>query len=216
VNRRPENTLTSCDFLAELNTIGMILRLAPGQILYQSGETANYCYLIVTGSLQTVRAMPDGRRHVTAFLCAGDFLGLGTLDQYDAAAETVSGAVLQRYSCGAINRIAAENARLALQLRELLTQRLSRAHDRLLLLGRKTATERLASFLLDMDRRLSRDPRGRIRLPRRADMADYLGLTMATISRLMRQLHESELISVDRGFVRIKNRGTLQQIADEA
>jgi CRP-like cAMP-binding protein len=202
--------------LSELNTIGIVLRLSPGQKLYQSGEMAQYCYFVVNGSLQTVRAMPDGRRHVTAFLCSGDFFGLDTLGQYDAAAETVSGAVLQRYSRGAIDRIAAENARLALQLRNLLAQRLTRAHDRLLLLGRKTAIERLASFLLDMGRRLPPDPCGRIRLPRRADMADHLGLTMATISRLMRQLCEAELISADRGFVRIENPEALAQIADEA
>ena len=104
--------------------------------------------------MRTVKLMEDGRRQIGEFLMAGDLLGFDALDTYDFAAEAVSDVVLRRYPRRMVDALAESNVALARRLRDMTAISLRMAHSRLVLLGRKTASERIASFLLEMAERL--------------------------------------------------------------
>ena len=115
---------------------------------------ADCCYRILSGCVRMVKLMEDGRRQIGEFLMAGDLLGFDALGTYDFAAEAVSDAVLRRYPRRMVDALAESNVALTRRLRDLTSISLRTAHARLVLLGRKTATERIATFLLEMAERL--------------------------------------------------------------
>lgn len=174
------------------------------------GQSAGYCYLIVTGCARTVKLMEDGRRQLGEFFFAGDLFGWEALDQHDFGVEAVTPVTLLRYSRGSLYALADRDRILARRLREITARQLRAGRERLVLLGRKTASERIASFLLEMAERISPDGGSLIELPMsRADMADYLGLTIETVCRGLTQLRRHGVITVERSKVVILNRNAL-------
>ena len=117
---------------------------------------ADYCYRILSGCVRMVKLMEDGRRQIGEFLMAGDLLGFDTLATYDFAAEAVTDVVLRRYPRRMVDALAESNLALARRLRDMTSVSLRQAHGRMVLLGRKTASERIATFLLEMAERLPR------------------------------------------------------------
>ena len=143
------------DALDLLEQFGTTVALRPDQEIHSEGGRAEFCYRIVAGCVRMVKLMEDGRRQIGEFLMAGDLLGFNVLDSYDFAAETVTDVVVRRYPRRTVDALAGSNLALAGQLRDVASVNLRAAHGRLVLLGRKTATERIASFLLEMSRRLT-------------------------------------------------------------
>jgi CRP-like cAMP-binding protein len=161
--------------------------------------------------------MEDGRRQICEFLMAGDLLGFDALDCYDFTAEAVSDVVLRRYPRRTVDALASTNLTLARRLRDVASISLRLAHARLVLLGRKTASERIASFLLEMAERLPQSRPNVLALPMgRTDIADHLGLTIETVCRLLGHLRRDGTLAIDRGTITIRNPGALQQMASEA
>ncbi len=174
------------------------------------GESAGYCYLVVSGCVRTVRLMEDGRRQVGEFLFPGDLFGWEALDEHDFAAEAVTPVTLRRYPRSSIEALADRDRDFARRLPELTARELRAGRERMVLLGRKTASERVASFLLEMAERINPDGRALIDLPMgRADMADYLGLTIETVCRGLTQLRRHGTIAVERAKVMIRDRSAL-------
>ncbi len=174
------------------------------------GEPAGYCYTVVSGCVRTVKLMEDGRRQVGEFLFPGDLFGWEALDEHDFAAEAVTPVTLRRYSRRSLEALADRDRDFARRLRELTASQLRAGRERMLLLGRKTAAERIASFLLEMAERMNPDGRALIELPMgRADMADYLGLTIETVCRGLTQLRRRGTIAVERARVLICDRSAL-------
>ncbi len=170
------------------------------QSIYAEGEPATFCYRILAGCVRMVRLMEDGRRQITEFLLHGDLLGLDTLEAYDLSAEAVIPTVLRRYTRAAVDALADRDAAVARGLRGFAALRLYRAWDRMTLLGRKTAMERIASFLLEMTARIPRAGHDHMTLPMgRADIADHLGLTTETVCRVLRCLRQDGTIGSSRG-----------------
>jgi len=179
------------------------------EIFAQGGE-AGHCYLVVRGCVRTVRLMEDGRRQIGEFLLPGDLFGWEALDEHDFAAEAVTGVVLRRFPRRALEALADRDRDFARRLRELTAGQLRAGRERMLLLGRKTASERIASFILEMARRISPDGRTAIELPMgRADMADYLGLTIETVCRGLMQFRRDGTIGVERTRLLIRDRRAL-------
>ena len=178
-----------------LDAIGTVVSVARGAELYGEGEKADCWYQVRSGMLRTYKLLSDGRRQIDAFLMPGDFLGFEGLSEHSFAADAITKATVVRYSRGRIDTLARENARFGAHLLQITLKRLSEAHDHLMLLGRKTAEEKIVSFLLDqLDRAEERDI---IELPMsRGDIADYLGLTIETVSRTLSALKQEGMIEL--------------------
>ena len=205
------------DPLDMLANSGITITLPRDRELHAQGDTAEFCYRVISGCLRTVRLMEDGRRQVGAFLLAGDCLGFDALDTYDFAAEAVSDAVIRRYRRREVEALTERHPALARRLRAMAAQDLRDAYGRMLLLGRKTASERVASFLLEMAARqgLGRQPGARkVALPMsRVDIADHLGLTVETVCRMVTHLRRDGTIAIETGGVELRSLSALTHLA---
>ncbi len=203
---------------AELDRIGTVMNYARGRMVIEEGNPAEYVYKVVGGALRSVRLLPDGRRCITNFLLPGDFFGFTESREYLHTVEAIADATVVRYSRRGFEVLLEGNPRAGRRFFGLMCQELSVAQDRLLLLGRKHALERLATFLLAMaDRKSSAIATGgnAIELPmNRTDVADYLGLTVETVSRLLTQLRGRRIIDLPTAnHVVILKRDDLEDIS---
>ena len=204
------------DALDLLEQFGTTISIQREQEIHGQGEQASSCYRILRGCVRMVKLMEDGRRQIGEFLMAGDLLGFDALDTHDFAAEAVTDVVLRRYPRRMVDMLAESNTALARRLRDLTAISLRMAHTRLLLLGRKTASERIATFVLEMAERLPRTAAGVMDMPMgRMDMADHLGLTIETVCRVLALLRRDATIAIERGSIAIRDRVGLQQMASE-
>ncbi|MDE2005703.1 MAG: helix-turn-helix domain-containing protein [Rhodospirillales bacterium] len=185
--------------LAALDGSAATINVDKDRTLFAEGDPAEFCYRILGGAVRMVKQMADGRRQVTEFLLPGDLVGLDAFDRHDLAAETVMSTTLTRYRRAAVEHLAEDDPALARQLRAQGAERLRAAHERITMLGRRTASERLARFLLEMEHRAPRGGCGRVVLPMgRADIADHLGLTPETVCRLLSCLRHEGTIGTGR------------------
>ncbi len=139
------------------------------------------------GAVRTHKVLSDGRRQITGFHLPGDLFGFEPGEAHRHGAEALSGTRVLIFKRRQVERIATRRAEVACQLWSLATRSLRQAQDHMLLLGRRSAQERVAAFLLDVDLRLGGT--GTFDLPMtRRDIADYLGLTIETVSRTITQL----------------------------
>ena len=174
------------DRLETASSSARTLGVAKDQPIYAEGDPAEFCYRVLGGCVRMVKLMDDGRRQVTEFLLPGDMLGLDTLDAYDLTAEAVMPTTLRRYRRAAVEALADRDPAVARRLRSFAANSLRQARERMMLLGRKTATERIASFLLEMTDHASSCRRDHVPLPMgRGDIADHLGLTTETVCRVL-------------------------------
>lgn len=198
--------------LEALAGIGAVVNLARERELYGQGDGAEFCYQVVSGCLRTVKLMEDGRRQVAAFFLPGDCLGFDDIGQHDFSAQAVTDVVLRRYRRREVEALADRQPRLARALRGLAAANLRVVYDRLLLLGRKTASERIASFLLEMAER-QRHARA-VALPMsRVDIADHLGLTVETVCRMITHLRREGTIGLVSGGVELRAPAALRHMA---
>ena len=204
------------DALALLEQFGTTVSVHSDRQIHGQGDAADCCYRILSGCVRTVKLMEDGRRQIGEFLMAGDLLDFDALGTYDFAAEAVSDVVLRRYPRRMVDALAESNVALTRRLRDMTSISLRMAHARVVLLGRKTASERIASFLLEMAERL---PEGRpnvLDLPMsRTDIADHLGLTIETVCRVLGHLRRDGTLAIERGSITIRDGVALQQMASE-
>jgi CRP/FNR family transcriptional regulator, anaerobic regulatory protein len=210
------STAVRIDHLAALDRIGTIVSLRRGETLFREGDAARHHFKLVTGATRTCKLLADGRRYIGGFSLRGDFLGLESDDTYRFTVEAVSDVTLMRYLRAAVERLVEEEPRLGRRLLDLLSNSLSIAQAQMMLLGRKNAIERIASFLLAMSER--EGDHDRISLPMtRADIADHLGLTTETVSRIFTALRTSRFIElVETNQVVISRPDALADLADAA
>jgi CRP/FNR family nitrogen fixation transcriptional regulator len=179
------------DHPAAIETAGVRMHYERDEEIFGEGEPSRNVYRVVSGSVRTYRVLSDGRRQIVEFHLAGDVFGLDGDLTHHLGAEAVGETTLQ-----VIRRSVFLNDQTNGQLSALgaLLKKFQRAQDHMLLLGRHTACERLSAFLLDFRNRTGS---AEIELPMsRQDIADYLGLTIETVSRTMTQLAGAGLIDL--------------------
>ena len=177
-----------------LDTFGSVLRLKRDATLFFDGDVASHYYKVVSGAVRSCKLLSDGRRHITDFFLAGDFIGVEALKTHSCTVEAVNDTTLVRYDRRMIDALVARSPRVGKFLLDRVCADLSQARARMLLLGRMSARERLASFLLRIGAR-SRRRDDTIPLPMtRTDIGDYLGLTTETVCRTFAQLKSAGLI----------------------
>jgi CRP/FNR family nitrogen fixation transcriptional regulator len=148
--------------------------------------------------VRTVKLLADGRRQIEAFYLAGDVVGLEYSNSHKLTAEAVENVTTIAYRRGDFTGLMRRDPTVSEALMAATLTNLDRAHEHMVLLGRKTAMERMASFLLDLARRLSSS--NRVCLPmQRTDIADHLGLTIETVSRTLTQMMRADLIRLAEG-----------------
>jgi CRP/FNR family nitrogen fixation transcriptional regulator len=180
--------------------------------IFGEGEPAEYIYKVVSGAVRSCRVLDDGRRQVTAFHTPGDVFGLDIGQEHRFSAEAITDTVIMIVKRTAIVSLAGRDGEIARELWTLTAQELHRVQDHMLVLGCMSAKERVASFLLEMARHGSSG--NEVELPMsRQDIADYLGLTIETVSRIMTQLEHDATIGLptSRRIV-LRNRAALSRL----
>lgn len=179
---------------------GARMTFARNAEIYGEGESAEFVYRVVSGAVRTSKLLSDGRRQIGAFHTAGELFGLEVGETHRFAAEAVVDTVVLVMKRSALLGLAARDPETARQLWAATAQNLDRANDHMLLLGRKSALEKLAAFLLEMSSRAGEggcDAGDVVELPMsRYDIADYLGLTIETVSRTLTQLEKCAAIEL--------------------
>jgi CRP/FNR family nitrogen fixation transcriptional regulator len=157
--------------------------------IYGEDEPSEYVYQVIRGAVRSYKLLNDGRRQIGAFHLPGDTFGLESGATHRLTAEAIVDTTVRLVKRRSLEQAAGTQVAVARSLWAMTAKELRHAEDHMLLLGRKTAMERVATFLLEMDRRLS--VAGMMALPMcRRDIGDYLGLTLETVSRALSQLHE--------------------------
>ena len=204
--------------LAEISAIVSSVELARGDPLFDEGEPAQHLFNVTSGAVKVYKLLADGRRQMTGFLFPGDFLGLANEETYAYSAEAVTHTVLCRFPRRKLERILERYPKMEHRLLGMVSHELAVAQEQMLLLGRKTAREKIASFLLMLSRRsVQRGQNGNpVVVPMsRNDIGDYLGLTTETVSRTFTQLKQGGSISLlPGGKVEMADRARLEDIAE--
>jgi CRP/FNR family transcriptional regulator len=199
-----------------LQRIGRTIQIDRGQTVVTAGDTNTQVFKVQDGVLRVVRILPDGRRHIAKFLNAGDFFGLSDATECDSNVEAITPCALTRYQRRDFDNLVNADAAAGAQLLRLVFRQLDLNNRLLLSLGRKTASERLASFLLSFVPHNAANCRDvTIDLPMcRSDIADHLGLTIETVSRLITKFRQRRLINlVDCQTVKILSLEALEELA---
>jgi CRP/FNR family nitrogen fixation transcriptional regulator len=179
--------------------------------IFGEDEPADYVYKVVSGAARTYKVLNDGRRQIGAFYLPGELFGLEAGNEHHCSAEAVSDSTILVIRRSALIGLAGRDGEVARQLWTLTARELERVQEHMLLLIR-SAQERVACFLLEMAERLATADTIELPMPRQ-DIADYLGLTIETVSRTLTHLETSAAIAVPtcRRIV-LRNRTALRRL----
>ncbi|MBV8697490.1 MAG: helix-turn-helix domain-containing protein [Bradyrhizobium sp.] len=196
VNANPANRQKFTGELGGLTRAEVILsefKYNRGAEIFGEAEPAEYVYQVIDGAVRSYKLLSDGRRQIGAFHLVGDIFGLENGPVHRFTAEAIIDTTVRLAKRVSLEHVAETDALVARDLLSMTTSNLQHAEDHMLLLGRKTSLERVAAFLLEMDRRLT--AAGIMALPMsRRDIADYLGLTLETVSRALSLLHDKGIL----------------------
>ena len=179
--------------------------------IYGEGEAADYVYKVISGAVRTYKVLNDGRRQINAFYLPGDCFGLELGDEHTWSSEAIVGSTIAMVKRSAVLSASKRDGEVARQLWSVTAGQLDEARNHALLLI-KSAQERVAAFLLEMSRRLAHSDS--VKLPMgRQDIADYLGLTIETVSRTFTQLESSRTIELlTSRVIALRNRSVLSRL----
>ncbi len=206
--------------LLHLTAISLPKSYAPNQPIFHAGDSTVHVSNVVRGAVRIYKLLPNGRRQITGFLFPGDFLGMAANAEYVYSAEALTPVKLCRFPRKRLEALLDRLPALERRLLAAASNELIAAQDQMMLLGRKTAREKLASFFLTLSRRAvqrgeAADP---VYLPmNRVDIADYLGLTTETVSRTITGLRRNGMITLTASdWISIADATALQRIANGA
>jgi CRP/FNR family nitrogen fixation transcriptional regulator len=194
-----------------IETAGTPMSFGRNSEIYGENEPAEYLYKVVSGAVRTYKILNDGRRQIGGFYLPGDILGLEVGDEHAFSAEAIVDSKVLVIKRGALLSLAARDSRTANELWTVTRRELDRVQQHVLLLI-KSAQERVASFLIEM---AQRSPDGNeFQLPMsRQDIADYLGITIETVSRTLTNMQDKATIALPTSRrVVLRNRGALNRL----
>jgi len=203
--------------LGSLESLSTIARFAPGDLIYLSGDPADFWYRILSGACRKCAYGRTGGRQIVDFLRPGDLFGYDAQGVHSFSAEAiVPGTTIARYPRCNAERVADSDPQVARRIRELAFGSVLRAQKRLLILGRARALEKVSGFLLEMVDRFRLGPVGPVTLPMsRYDIADYLAMAAETVSRALTTLREDGVIRFDSvRCLQIRDRESLEKFRE--
>ena len=179
------------DLIELIRVLGQTATMKRDETLFCEGDSTDAVYVILSGTVRCCKVLADGRRQIIGFYQAGDLLGLSLGEDHLYSAEGVTTVRLRRMGVTQLDSLLDERPQLRRRLFSIAASELAAAQKQMLLLGRKTARERICTFLLSR----AGSAAGTVELPMsRTDIADYLGLTIETVSRTLSQLRSAGLI----------------------
>jgi CRP/FNR family transcriptional regulator len=185
--------------LERLSAMAGRTRLAAEQVVFCEGDPADTVFAVTEGTVRLSKMLLDGRRQITGFLSPGGFLGIAYSDTYAYSAEAVTALTLCRFPRRKLEALIVEMPGLERRLLSMASNELKAAQDQMLLLGRKSAEEKLATFLWKWCLRAGRRDRSDciVDLPMsRTDIADYIGLTTETVSRTFSRFAKEGILAL--------------------
>ena len=204
------------DELGELDDIVHHTRADGKTTFIHQGEAAESVFSVTDGVVRLYKLLSDGRRQIIGFAMPGDFLGLALHNRYGFSADAVDDVSLCRFDRREFDSLVTAKPHFLRRLHEFATHELVIAQEQMTLIGRRSAEERVAAFLVAMRERWARikGPSVTIQLPmQRIDMADYLGLTIETVSRTLTKLARDGIILIVPEAVRVLDEKKLSAIA---
>jgi CRP/FNR family nitrogen fixation transcriptional regulator len=206
INPTPKQSLDS-----PLEMMGSQMRFGRNAEIYGEDEPADYLYKVVSGAVRIYKVLADGRRQIGGFYLSGDIFGLEAGEDHAFSAEAVSDSQVLVIKRSAVMDLAARDAGVAHQLWTVTGCELQRAQEHVMLLI-KSAQERVAGFLVEMAKRTPGATTIQLAMSRQ-DIADYLGLTIETISRTLTQFEKSAAIALPTSRqIEIRNRAALARL----
>jgi CRP-like cAMP-binding protein len=201
--------------IAAQRNIGVVIGLTRGKTVFGDGDEARYSYKVVEGAVRLSKIMLDGRRQIAEFALPGDMFGFECGDTYGLSAEAVTPITLIRYSRTHIERLGEEFSDVRRELMAHLRHGWASAQAHLVMLGRQTAKERVAAFLVALATHRGVRSGQALDLPMsRQDIADYLGLTIETVCRTLTDFKSERVLSIpNRHQVVIRNLDALDSLA---
>ncbi len=197
---------------------GSVRRIGAKEHLFLDGDQQSHVYLVEAGTILLYKILPDGKRQVVDIAFPGDVVGLGLSRAHSFNAQATEPTRVRCLPVSSLHQMAQRNPQLSLKLYEVLAQELSAARQHLLTISTRDAGARVASFLLALAHRneLRGQSANELVLPmRRADIGDFLGLTIETVSRTFSRLKADGVIDLDHGgYVEILDSAALGAIAE--
>ncbi len=203
--------------LGALEAMAQQTAFAPKETLFLQDHRVDFVYNVTEGVVRLYKLLPDGRRQIVGFALPGDFLGLAMADSYGFCADAVGSVTTCRFSRQAFSSLLDGKPHLLRRLHEFATHELSLAQDQMVVLGRRTAEEKIATFLVGLRNRWARltGVSVTVSLPMsRQDIADFLGLTIETVSRTLSRLAREKAILIVPDGVRLLDPQRLEQLAE--
>ncbi|NNJ73904.1 MAG: helix-turn-helix domain-containing protein [Anderseniella sp.] len=192
--------------------------LHANQTLFHDGDDANFLYEVLEGTLMVFSILPDGRRQIFDFYHAGDIVGLSHNGAHYSNCVAIAPTKVRCIPQNALARVASENPEIAIKLFNFAADHVFGLQSHFIMLGRKSATEKVASFLLDLVHRVADEDAicARVELPmKRAEIADYLGMTIETVSRNISKLRSAGIIELpEQGVVIVPDVSRLEEHAN--
>jgi len=205
--------MASQDTPEPLHAAGTVIHVAEGREIFAEGADAETFYKVVSGVVRVCKFLSDGRRQIEAFHVAGEVFGFELGEERMLSAEAVSECTLISYRRHNVEQIAQRNEMVSQQLLRFTMQNLAQAQDHSLVLGRRGAAEKVACFILGWSRRCA-DQDGIHLAMSRQDMADYLGLTIETVSRSLSQFERDGVIALPTTrHLKVLNTDALEDLA---
>jgi CRP/FNR family transcriptional regulator, anaerobic regulatory protein len=190
--------------LRELDHLGRHVHFGPRETVFAQEQITTSFYNLLEGVMRLYKLLPDGRRQIVGFALPGDFLGMTASARHSLSADAIGPVEVCRFSRTSFAQFIEDKPHLLRRINELAVRELSQARDHMVLLGRRSAEEKVATFLIGWRDRLARfaSPSRTVALPMsRQDIADYLGLTIETVSRTFTKLERKGVIGIMPGSV---------------
>lgn len=206
------SAIAALDEGREVLRVGAVSHIVADREVFAEGDAPDVFFKIVSGTVRTCKFLSDGRRQIEAFYTAGDVFGFELEEARTLGAEAVSDCNLITYRRRGVEAAALHDETLARQLLSYAMQGVGHAQKHAFLLGRRAAVEKVATFLLTWAARHGRH--GQLELPMsRQDMADYMGLTIETVSRTLSQMERDGLIAIPNARqIRLLSRQALEDL----
>lgn len=210
--RKPKACISD---IAAQRKIGAVINVGRGTTIFSDGDSSEYSYKVVEGAVRLSKMMLDGRRQIAEFALPGDMFGFENGEAYALTAEAVTPVTIIRYHRAHIERLGEEFSDIRQELMAHLRHGWTSAQAHLVMLGRQTAKERVAAFMLALAAHRGVKNGQSLDLPMgRQDIADYLGLTIETVCRTLTDLKAAHVIAIpDRHRIVIRNMGALEDLA---
>lgn len=204
------------DELAQLGSLARPIQFAAGSTLILQGQPADLVYNVTSGIIRLYKLLPDGRCQIVGFAMPGDFLGLALGNAYGYSADAIDDVTACAFLRDSYSELVDAKPHLLRRLHELSNHELTLAQEQMMLLGRRTAEEKIICFLLGMQKRWARIGKPSVTVPlpmSRQDIADFLGLTIETVSRTLTRLGREKAILIVPGGVRLMQPSRLADLA---